>query len=214
MPDNISKNTYSLSIRNKISRSGMVETICVFGSSLIGRMRSFIYIAVMRLRGYDIHETVSVGNRVTLFQSQRQSMRIGKDVIIGNGVRLKAGFYGKIQIGNGVLIEDNVSVFAHKTLSIGDNTMISAGCFITDFNHKFPHSRYKHLLLSEEGYTAKTTTIGKNVWIGANCSILSGVEIGNDAVIGAGSVVTKSIPSYSVAVGNPARVIKHIPKPE
>ena len=53
-------------------------------------------------------------------------------------------------------------------------------------------------------------TIGNNVWIGAGAIILPGVTIGNNVVIGAGSVVTKNIPAYSLAVGNPCRVIKRI----
>ncbi|WP_242492089.1 DapH/DapD/GlmU-related protein [Massilimicrobiota timonensis] len=52
----------------------------------------------------------------------------------------------------------------------------------------------------------KPVTIGKNVWIGGNCTILPGVTIRDNAVIGAGSVVTKDIPNDSIAIGNPARI--------
>jgi len=51
--------------------------------------------------------------------------------------------------------------------------------------------------------------IGSDVWIGANCTILGGVQIGDGAVVGAGSIVNKDIPAYAIAVGNPARVIKY-----
>ncbi len=60
------------------------------------------------------------------------------------------------------------------------------------------------------GYTSKPVKIGKYVWIGANVVILPGVEIGDNAVIGAGAIITKNIPANSVAVGNPAKVIKKI----
>ena len=53
-------------------------------------------------------------------------------------------------------------------------------------------------------------TIGKNVWIGENAVILQDITIGDGCIIGAGSIVTKDIPAYSVAVGNPARVIKQL----
>ena len=57
------------------------------------------------------------------------------------------------------------------------------------------------------------TQIGDRVWIGANVTILKGVTIGNDAVIGAGSVVTKDIPEKAIAVGNPAKVTKYRQEP-
>ena len=57
---------------------------------------------------------------------------------------------------------------------------------------------------------AKPITIGNNVWFGGNVTVLGGVEIGDNTVIGAGSVVTKNIPAKSVAVGNPCKVIKAI----
>jgi acetyltransferase-like isoleucine patch superfamily enzyme len=56
---------------------------------------------------------------------------------------------------------------------------------------------------------SKPTKIGDRVWIGANVTILKGVTIGNDAVVGAGSVVTKDVPERAIAVGNPAKVIKY-----
>ena len=195
---------------NKCNRSGLIETINFASSFLCRRIYSRVSVAYLSVRGYNIHQSVMIGVNTLFFQSYNNSIRIQSGTSIGDGVRIKAGFFGKILIGKNVLIEDYTSIYAHKTLSIGDNTMISTHCFITDFNHKYPHSEYKHLLLSEEGYTSNKTTIGNNVWIGANCCILDGVTIGNDAVVGAGSVVTKSIPAKHIAVGNPARIIKII----
>ena len=64
--------------------------------------------------------------------------------------------------------------------------------------------------LEEEREYAKPIKVGNNVWIGGNVVVLPGVTIGDNVVIGAGSIVTKDIPSNSVAVGNPCKVIKEI----
>lgn len=63
--------------------------------------------------------------------------------------------------------------------------------------------------ISEQGMDFKGGIhIGKNCWIGANTVVLDGVTIGNDTIVGAGSVVSKDLPAYSIAVGNPARILK------
>lgn len=72
-------------------------------------------------------------------------------------------------------------------------------------NHRFSDVTK---LIKEQGVETKGIIIESDVWIGANCCVLDGVTIGRGSVIGAGSIVTKSIPPMSVAVGNPCRVIK------
>lgn len=71
------------------------------------------------------------------------------------------------------------------------------------------HGLRKDALIREQPHTKKPIRIGDDVWIGANVTILKGVCIGKGAVVGAGSVVTRDIPEYAVAVGNPAKVIRY-----
>jgi acetyltransferase-like isoleucine patch superfamily enzyme len=128
-----------------------------------------------------IGEPVEVGLFPTFNTDCGKNIHLGKGVFINAGCKFQD--QGGIYIGDGVLIGHN-TVFA--TLN--------------------------HGLLPEERHDLipKPIHIGRNVWIGSNSTILAGVTIGDNAVIGAGSVVTKDIPENMVAVGSPARVIKSI----
>jgi acetyltransferase-like isoleucine patch superfamily enzyme len=82
---------------------------------------------------------------------------------------------------------------------------IGPNCYITDHDHGLDLA----FAPLQQPMVSSPTKIGDRVWVGANVTILKGVNIGNDAVIGAGSVVTKDIPEKAIAVGNPAKVIKY-----
>lgn len=110
-------------------------------------------------------------------------IEIGKDVSINRGCKFFASFFHKevhIKIGNNVAIGPDATIFA-------------AG-----------HD-YNYIDLPD---IADSVEIGNNVWVGGRAIILPGVKIGEGCIIGAGSIVTKNIPAWSIAVGNPARVIK------
>ncbi len=194
----------------KLKDKGLVEFVYQINMIISTKVVSIVRILFLRLRNYNLEYSVILGKNVIIFQSVKNSISIGKNSFIGDGARLKAGFEGKILIGNNVYIHDYTFIFAHETLRIGDNTLISPNVFITDFNHKIPHEKYSHLLSDKKGYTSKPVTIGKNVWVGSHVVILPGVSVGDGAVVGAGSIVTKSVPPNSIVVGNPARVVKKI----
>ena len=84
--------------------------------------------------------------------------------------------------------------------------MVASNVLVTNENHGInPESTTPYM---DQKLSAQDVKIGNGCWIGEKVSILSGVTIGEKCIIGAGSIVTKSIPSYSIAVGNPARIIK------
>ena len=89
---------------------------------------------------------------------------------------------------------------------IGDNCLITHGCYILS------HDGAAHVL-NEEDNGSGFVRIGNNVFIGVNSVIMRNVTIGDHSIIGAGSVVNKDIPAGVVAVGNPVKIIKEIPKP-
>ena len=93
-----------------------------------------------------------------------------------------------------------VSIVANNSVTIGDYVLIGANCIIGD---RDDHSdRYKS--------SPKPITIGEYVWLGMNVTVLKGLTIGEHSIIGANSVVTKDIPAYCIAAGNPCRVIRTI----
>ena len=114
-----------------------------------------------------------------------------------------------------VRIGDNVGISGStlrcsESITIGNNTTIGSGCLIVDTDG--------HPLRAEErtksDYFCNTVNrpivIGDDVFIGARCIVMKGVTIGNGAIVGAGSVVTKDVPPNTVVAGNPARVVKVI----
>lgn len=110
-----------------------------------------------------------------------------------------------IFIGNNFTGNYNLTILDIREVRIGDNVMIGPNTLITTVGHPLsPAKRRKHLGI------AKPVTIGNDVWIGGNVTILPGVTIGNNVVIGAGAVVNRDIPDNSVAVGVPAKVVKPI----
>ena len=103
------------------------------------------------------------------------------------------------------IINYNVVILDTSRVELGENCFIAPGCVLACAGHALDPSQR-----GDGISTSKPITIGKNVWIGANCTICPGVSIGDNTVIGAGSVVTKDIPEGVVAVGNPARVLRPI----
>lgn len=110
-----------------------------------------------------------------------------------------------VHLGNNVYINYNSVLVDDAHIYIGDGTLIAPNVTIVAASHPISPK------LRAEGYGCNEPVyIGKNVWIASNVTILPGVHIGDNSVIGAGSVVTKDIPANVIAVGNPARVLREI----
>lgn len=128
-------------------------------------------------------------------------------------------------VGNGVCIEQPFLCDYGYNIEVGDNFYANVGCVILDgAKVKFGHNVFVapycgfytaghplNVKQRSEGLEyAKPITVGDNVWIGGHVCVLSGVTIGDNSVIGAGSVVNRDIPANVVAAGNPCRVIRQI----
>ncbi|WP_287963183.1 acyltransferase [Alcanivorax sp.] len=111
----------------------------------------------------------------------------------------------KLVIGDEVVIGRWNMLTVKNHVVIGDFTRIGAFVQIIDHDHGISRAQK----ISDQQAVIRPVTIGSDVWIGAGAKILRGVQIGDGAVIGANAVVTRDVPSYGVAVGVPAKVIKY-----
>jgi acetyltransferase-like isoleucine patch superfamily enzyme len=119
----------------------------------------------------------------------------------------------QIEIGKRVVIRPGCRLFGESpeldlTITIEDDVMLGSGVHIYINNHRFDMVGIP--IIDQGVYPPKAVILKRGCWIGANAIILPGVTIGENSVIGAGSIVTKSIPSGVVAGGNPAKIIKKI----
>jgi acetyltransferase-like isoleucine patch superfamily enzyme len=133
---------------------------------------------------------------------------IGKNCTLEHGIYFKYdGIWSEgpsIVVGNKVFIGFGCEFNIRKNITIGDNCLIASGCHFIDHNH----NTYKFdSPLSSSPDLEKEIILKKSVWIGANVIILMGVEIGNHAIVGAGSVVTISINDNEIWAGVPAKKI-------
>ena len=142
------------------------------------------------------------GNVLEMLREGR--LVLGPHVLFEPGVWLTSDS-GRIRIGSGTIMNLNVMVAAVHQVDIGAHCMFANGCLVTDGAHRFDDPDRP---VPWQGFTTKgPTTIGDNVWFGANVVVTSGVRIGRRCVIGANSVVTSDVPDFSIAAGAPARVL-------
>ncbi len=119
---------------------------------------------------------------------------------------LRANWGGKnLHFGNHVYANFNLTCVDDAAIIVGDDTMFAPNVVITTTNHTINPE-----LRKDRMQYVKPVHIGKNVWVGSGAMIMPGVTIGDNTVIGAGSVVTRDIPANVVAVGNPCRVLREI----
>jgi len=130
-------------------------------------------------------------------------VKLGRAVFLDKGIILEARI-GRIDIGNRVYIGCYCVIIGNGGVVIGSNVLIGAHCIITSSNHNFDR---RDRIIWEQGMSWKKVTIGDDVWLGANVKVMPGVSIEHGAVVGAGSVVTKDIPSYGIATGIPAKIV-------
>lgn len=156
-------------------------------------------------------------NNSPAYDSRRRTVLLHKMLgEVGEGTVVESPFYVdygiNVALGNNVYVNINCIFTDGAAITVGDHVFISPGVQILTTEHPInPTDRTR----SSEGkfkciMRTRPVTIEDNVWIGAGAIVLPGVTIGCNSVIGAGSVVTRSVPANVVAVGNPCRVIRSL----
>lgn len=150
--------------------------------------------------------------------STLNNIKVEDNVYIGNRVRVQAwenyngqSFRPSIIIRKGTLINDDTNISAISTIEIGENVLIGSRVSIIDNNHGYVDFRDLNIPpIKRELVSKGSIIIADNVWIGEGVVILGGVSVGENSIIGANSVVTKSIEKNSVYAGLPAKLIKKL----
>jgi acetyltransferase-like isoleucine patch superfamily enzyme len=154
------------------------------------------------------------------FHSTMKELCKSKFKHFGDGAEFRPGSYAeacsKISIGKEVVIRPGSHLFADPTdggggIEIEDKVLIGPGVHFYTNNHQFSDP---NKAIYDQGYPDPTSdnsiTLKTGCWIGAGTIILPGVEVGNNAVVGAGTVITKSVPAQVVFAGNPGKILRFI----
>lgn len=164
-------------------------------------------------------ECISVGDNVSICDDVTIVARGGtSEINIGNDVNIMQRVYldtehddSVMNIGHDVYIGTGTTLFGHCGLDIGDNTLMAQNISLTPYSHIFEDPNNN--IINQGGHTRKVT-IGRDCYIGMNVTILYSADIGDGSVVGSGAVVVKPLEPMSVAVGNPARVLRKRGEPK
>ena len=172
--------------------------------------RVFLDVLVTRLKLL-VNPQIKIGKNSTIKYSSELKLTDGAKLVIGSNCTIKENSYflltkpnPYLQIGDYVGIGRNCYIAIKDHLEIGSYTRIGPNVTTLDQDHTYEKS---DLIMNQHADIQKVK-IGKDVWIGANAIVLKGITIGDGAILGAGSVVTKDIPPYEIWAGVPAKFIK------
>lgn len=159
-------------------------------------------------KGLELNGIPIIAGKVSFKDNCRVNSGMEYNPIGGDGKTILIARGGEIRIGNNVGIS-NTTIFSHNSIIIEDDVRIGGSCKIydTDFHSVKLKNRIEKL---DSDIATAPIVIKKGAFVGAHSIILKGVTIGEEAVIGAGSVVTKSVPAREIWAGNPAKYVKSV----
>ncbi len=145
-----------------------------------------------------------LGRRLEIQIARGAEVRFGRFVWIGDGSKIRC-HEGAVEIGAKTVIGQECTISAYRQVRIGEQCVIADRAMFIDFDHGVVEVERPIRL---QGIYMRDVEVGSNVWIGYGACVLRGVRVGDNAIVGTNSVVTKDVPANAVVAGSPARIIR------
>lgn len=168
--------------------------------------------------GAVIHDTARIFNN----SGTRSAIRIGRFTHV-RGELLTFAHGGAISVGEYCYIGESTRIWSARSIRMGDRVLVAHNVTILDnlthpIGARARHEHFKHIITAGHpehiDLGERAVDIGDDVWIGCMSVVLRGVSLGQGAIVGAGSVVTESVPPWTLVAGNPARIIRELDNDE
>lgn len=151
-----------------------------------------------------------LGPRLELEIARNAQVDFGRFVWIGHGTKIRC-HEGVVEIGAKTVMGQECTISAYQRVRIGEQCVIADRAMFIDFDHGVVEVERP---IRQQGIYTREVEVGSNVWIGYGASILRGVSVGDNSIVGTNSVVTKDVPANAVVAGVPARIVRMRDAPE
>lgn len=201
MNNNIS---FTLQLLHKVTFKPPIVYFRTLHLAITSWVRKFIWLGKNSVNNTDIHPSIEIRSA----KPYTHLITIGNRCIIEKECTIwiasEAEAHPQLTIESDTYLARNVYLGVYQPLYIGSNSLIGAYSYIITANHRFSD---RNMPIKVQGYEGAPVHIGKDVWIGCHTVILPGISIGDGAIIGAGAVVTKSVPAFEIWAGVPAKFL-------
>ena len=151
-----------------------------------------------------------LGRKLQLQIGKRATIRFGRFAWIGDGTKIRC-HEGEVVIGPKTVLGQDCTISAYRSVRIGEQCVIADRAMFIDFDHGVVDVERP---IRQQGIYKRDVVVGSNCWIGYGACILRGVRVGDNAIVGTNSVVTRDVPANAVVGGAPAKVIRMRDAPE
>ena len=166
------------------------------------------YYKVLYKERINVDSTMKFGKDFSIFfDATNSSVDIGENVQLRDYCQIRSGRNGILKIGKNVFFNNSCSINCFGNIEIGNNCQFGEAVKMYDVNHKYKDTT---IIISEQGYSDGKIIIGDNCWIGSNVTILKGVTLGDNVVVGADCLLYQSIPSNTVVMKKQDLIYKNI----